>query len=1352
MRKITHYVAAAALLLGAATGIVYAATVKAEKPAKPAPLYADGEVTLYGDVIYSDNWEESSDYGVYSVNTTNGQLTAVSPTGDYNFRATGGAVYKDGHFYMIKADDYSATWFDYNTDGWDEENEDYVSSTWAATDMTVNPIDNKIYAVMSDGKGGQVLTTVDFNAGQRTEIGKISNLLATLSSDTYGQLYGIGVNGALYKVDSSNGEETLVGATGVNPAGMQSATFDFATGTLYWAASTSSNVGALYTVNTTTGKATLVHVFPGNEQIVGLYSLSAPKAWEGPDMPAAPTNVNAVYDEGQTTITWTAPEKGLHNGTFDATDTKYDIMRLPDSTVVATDVADTKFVDAFTPTQLGAFTYQVTAKNSAGKGGSAKSNVVIAGDAVTPPYAQDFTDESSFALLTLLDADGDNSTWVPSALRHYAYDAGAPFEYTNDWLFTPRLSLKADRLYRIRYAVSAEWAANYPYNIKATVGTAPTQADVQQTVSSKDRIDVPDTLDLSGYFKVENNGQYYVGVNVNGYDIQNILLHYLYVDEGPKFAAPDSVTAVSAKAAADGSAHVSFSFTAPTKTVGGDALNSISAIKVYRDTNLVAACYGITPGNVYTAEDNNPKANSFNNYRIVAENAEGEGLAYEDTVYVGIDRPLPPTNIVASYDPDDAGKVTLTWNDPTTGVNGGFIDPENLTYGIQRAIGRTPTILDTEYKGNSFTDVLDTEGEQACQYYGISSHNISGYSDIATSNVVIKGAPYALPFMETFPNGGAKYLWYTTKFPNNESSAYWDTSRGYLSFSCSWRGGDGAIVQSGKIDPSGAVNPVLEFEYWYRAEGGEDSLNVYLIKNGKDTILVDDEPYTRFSQAKDFEKVSVPITKYIDDDTKFVQVAFSLRTYENGATQMAGVRNIVIRDQQDYDLMAQSISAPATAATGDTIDVATSVYNYGSKTADAYTVDLIESGKVIASQNGSSLAKDSLAKFNFKVPVGTLKSKLNFTFKVNYDNDLVPDNNVSDSAITTINLPVYPAPTDGEGTANNADVNLSWKAPAFEQYTVPEIDGAEVYDSFAVNNIGDWTVRDVDGNPTISDIRVDTYPVNFKHQGEPFGWIVMNPEQAGAQFYNWMGSETGWKPVHGNQYFASFSSADNATTDDWLISPELTGEAQTISFYQHGYYGIEKYEVLYSTTDTAMTSFTSLGQQSSASKWTNVSYDLPEGAKYFAIRNLGGSYSRYFFVDDISFEPLSNKGILKLSGYNIYRDGEKIATVGADELSYDDKNAPDGSHTYQVTAVYNLGESTSTTIEISVTNGISTIANGAKGKNLLNGSRLTFDGQAQVYTLDGKLFFNGNASNGVNLPTGTYIIKAAGETLKAVVK
>ena len=74
-----------------------------------------------------------------------------------------------------------------------------------------------------------------------------------------------------------------------------------------------------------------------------------------------------------------------------------------------------------------------------------------------------------------------------------------------------------------------------------------------------------------------------------------------------------------------------------------------------------------------------------------------------------------------------------------------------------------------------------------------------------------------------------------------------------------------------------------------------------------------------------------------------------------------------------------------------------------------------------------------------------------------------------------------------------------------------------------------------------------------------------------------------------------------ATTDHWLISPELSGDAQTITFYARqltAQYGNEKYEVLVSSTNNDPASFLIVGstREMTGEDWQEVSVSLPAGS------------------------------------------------------------------------------------------------------------------------------------------------------------
>jgi len=155
--------------------------------------------------------------------------------------------------------------------------------------------------------------------------------------------------------------------------------------------------------------------------------------------------------------------------------------------------------------------------------------------------------------------------------------------------------------------------------------------------------------------------------------------------------------------------------------------------------------------------------------------------------------------------------------------------------------------------------------------------------------------------------------------------------------------------------------------------------------------------------------------------------------------------------------------------------------------------------------------------------------------------------------------------------------------------------------------------------------------------------------------------------------------------DDWMISPELTGEAQTIKFWGKSYHSQgyttgspfdyeEKVRVCYSTTDKNPENFIQVGEVITVpAKWTEFAIELPEGAKYFALNCVSDADQFFLYIDDITYSVKAPT----LTGFNVYRDGELVETIEAsnEEEIYTYVEALTGSAAYNVTAVYTEGES-----------------------------------------------------------------------------
>ena len=314
-------------------------------------LNSDGTgTTLYGTVIYSDLWEEDSEYGVYAI-PVQSNTTLSKVYGDYQFHINGAAVYHNGCYYLMKGEDYgqgieSVTCYVYEAEEWEQTDELELPANWFAADMSVDPTSNTVYGLCASYDGGQELAILDFDSQQRSTVGKLSKDFVAIAIDASGIAYGISTEGKLFRISTDDASLTEVGPTGLTPEFVQSATFDWATGKLYWAATTDASVGALYEVDLTSGTASQVSRFNGNEEIVGLYSLSSGSPWEGPDVPTPPQNVALSYADGLMQLSWTAPTAGLHNGELDPDALTYTVTRYPDNVVVADHLAATSFSEA----------------------------------------------------------------------------------------------------------------------------------------------------------------------------------------------------------------------------------------------------------------------------------------------------------------------------------------------------------------------------------------------------------------------------------------------------------------------------------------------------------------------------------------------------------------------------------------------------------------------------------------------------------------------------------------------------------------------------------------------------------------------------------------------------------------------------------------------------------------------------------------------------------------------------------------------------------------------------------------------------------------------------------------------
>lgn len=458
--------------------------------------------------------------------------------------------------------------------------------------------------------------------------------------------------------------------------------------------------------------------------------------------------------------------------------------------------------------------------------------------------------------------------------------------------------------------------------------------------------------------------------------------------------------------------------------------------------------------------------------------------------------------------------------------------------------------------------------------------------------------------------------------------------------------------------------------------------------------------------------------------------------------------NIEVREFLGHDVAVAGLTTPATMTVGVDNKVTATITNMGTHDADNIAVQLLSDNDVVETVNIEHLAVSAKQTVEITVrPTVTQTEATTYKVNVVYDSDEDLSNNESEAKTVEFIASELPVVTIN-GAVEGNQVTLAWDSPDTESKTIPVTDDLEAYESFAIGKAENYTFYDIDGDETfgLSDVM-------FENQSKPMSYIVFDIEGIDEESQNKVANFA----HSGSKCFAAFSSTTKAN-DDWLISPELPGMEQTISFWNRSTnvnYGYDQFEVLYSTTGNTPADFVKLGDTYSANLgWSKVEVQLPEGSKYFAIRCI--SYqTEAWLIDDISYTRGTPS--YTVIGYNIYRDCIKINDAVVTDNKYVDNltssTSETDNHSYNVTAVYAEGESgLSNTYETAPsgiddthTDGISIKT--SKGVIIVEGAS-----NVAVYGIDGKIHGIGHENTIITVEPGFYVVKADGKVATVSVR
>ena len=1311
--------------------------------------------------VIQSSTDAAQKVGMYEFSADTYGFTLVKQSGELN-SAGGAGMIEIGAFMVVAVDDWSEWGLGkmcsanaFNTSSFESllGAATTVEENVISTTLALSPTGKGAYGCFEDTHGGYEFGMFNSDSFERSTIATLSTPWLACDFDANGTLYAIDRDGRLSAVNTTTGEMTLVAETGIMASTLASGTIDKVTSIFYV-----SNGDKLYAVQLPTGTVKELYALANNEQLVGMYVQKNGTVSET-NIPNKVTGLVAEFEEYALSgkVNFTMPEtdnKGAAlNGTLD-----YKVAE--GSNVLATGTAAPgEAVSAdVTFTETGRHEVSVVATIGDAQSEEVILTIDIAAkyDGIVPPYVLPFDSQDDFNTLTTIDGNGDGWGWM--WWQQKAYCQPCFTGPSDDYLVTPALWLEAGKMYTISFTAWQRDITN-PEKLEVVVGDK-AEATSLQPIGNYEFTDGK-AHDLEYVYTAERTGVHYVGLHlVSDKNMYGIYMDDLKVGKGVMKTAP-AAQPFTATADAEGALAATITVTSNAKTIEGNA-TELTKISVLRNNVEVKTFTEALTGTLSFTD--NVEDKGLYTYSVVAENVDGEGVVSKTKVYVGINK-AGPVQSATAVETENTGEVTVSWVAPENDIDGNPINPEFVSYMIMyKPQGGGQTVVGRGLKGSSYTfRVKEAEEAQEFMRFLVFTETEAGVNDVqnvATEAIPVGKAdemPYHLGF-----GGTNEPVYFTT---SERTTATWTVSSdvddhdgdGAYLFNETYDGIGGAVY-TGKIN---VAKDNSAFSFWYMCMAdGEELISV----EANDGTGFKPVSSVNISEGKDmtWSKHSVSLAEYTG---KNVQIRIS---YVSKGYRLA-IDDISLIEATSLDLSPIGIGVPVSVQAGVDFNVRVEVANLGAMPSGAFDIELYRDDELIETQSADNLEGVSSMTFDFTQSISSLVNSYAYKAKVGCENDKNQANN--ESAVITVDreTTTLPVPTEATATVDtdSKKVEIIWEAPQFDFTPVPTTDGAEDYRAFSTglptsqlssyDNIGEWKTIDADGMKTIVIQQGNAY-LQYPNANTPFGFIVFKPSESGIP-EQYMYKFKPRNPENNTQYFAAITSSI-VPNDDWLVSPLLSGKAQEISFYAKSCVSQypESFEVYYSTGGTDIADFVKVGGESGISdQWTEYKYNLPEGARHFAVRYTAND-QYVFMVDDFTFEKAPRDEKITLNGYNVYRENKLIGSIEKDaQLAYTDiENDNPENSTYSLTAIYAEGES-----EAVQAKAVTTSINGAQASGMrvsVYDRRIIVDNPEaeplMICDTAGRNIVTSsrNTAISINVTPGVYIVKGETATTKVMVK
>ena len=534
---------------------------------------------------------------------------------------------------------------------------------------------------------------------------------------------------------------------------------------------------------------------------------------------------------------------------------------------------------------------------------------------------------------------------------------------------------------------------------------------------------------------------------------------------------------------ANGATKATLSWTNPTKTFDGQDLSAIKNVMIMRDHEPIATITDAQPGKPMQYVDNlGDVKGAIHHYTAYATNSVGNGAEVRTSLFIGHDIPSPVTDL--QFDSPDKQNVILSWEHPTEGKMGGYVDMESLTYTVVRHPDEK--VIATGLKTTTANDFIT---KLARYSYTVTAVNADGESEEVTTETKALGPIYTLPQSFDFTAADADDSW--TVVDGNEDGYAWSFVNTMT--------GKAMGHQPSNTDEAddwllGYFMP-FEKDKLYRIDinyhaYSEDAVELYLVKDLN--IMKKEQLISKMDIKSDNSQQHYSVVfKALESGT----FNLALHAVSPMRADWVFLYNLSVREAENNNLAATALTGPGTLIQNQKSTYTVTVENQGANEVKTFTVALKDQdGAELAHKDVTTALKtgESTQVQIAWTPATTATTAVKAEVTLTGATDENADDNATDLLPVSVREgykgTIVQLGTDSRRTSSDTPFGLANKyAAALNLYSAQELgSGSKNIVKAAWPYDASWQYKDA------NDLPVRVYMANTDRTNNLEGWIPEN--------------------------------------------------------------------------------------------------------------------------------------------------------------------------------------------------------------------------------------------------------------------